>query len=141
MRSPALTSSGVTLPDSSLLPAPAATTSPSCGFSLAESGMMMPPEVFSSASTRFTSTRSCRGRKFMRQPFPQCATGPSFPRTGRLGPVSKDVLALLDDECQRRGYGPVNDSVKARPTTIFQRLHHGPCHGRDRPIASTPRLL
>src|SRR5690348_18292182 len=35
--SPALTSSGVTLPSSDLAPAPTATTSPSCGFSLAVS--------------------------------------------------------------------------------------------------------
>src|SRR4029453_17392356 len=66
MRSPALTSSGVTLPSSLRAPVPTATTSPSCGFSLAVSGMMIPPEVFSSASTRRTRTRSCRGRKFMR---------------------------------------------------------------------------
>ena len=35
-----------------------ATTSPCCGFSLAVSGMMMPPAVFSSASMRLTTTRS-----------------------------------------------------------------------------------
>src|SRR3546814_1824555 len=34
--SPALTSCGVTLPSSALAPAPAATTSPSCGFSRSE---------------------------------------------------------------------------------------------------------
>jgi hypothetical protein len=38
--------------------------SPSCGFSLAVSGMMMPPLVFASDSTRRTTTRSCSGRKF-----------------------------------------------------------------------------
>ncbi|PAV68496.1 hypothetical protein WR25_24645 [Diploscapter pachys] len=59
MRSPALTSSGVTLPSSAFSPVPAATTSPSCGFSLAVSGMMIPPAVFSSASTRRTRTRQC----------------------------------------------------------------------------------
>jgi len=32
---------------------------------LAVSGMMIPPAVFSSASTRRTRTRSCNGRKFM----------------------------------------------------------------------------
>ena len=31
------------------VPGPTAMTSPSCGFSLAVSGMMMPPAVFSSA--------------------------------------------------------------------------------------------
>ena len=35
------------------------------GFSLAVSGMMIPPAVFSSASTRRTSTRSCSGRNAM----------------------------------------------------------------------------
>src|SRR5205085_1445585 len=69
MRSPAFTSSGVTVPSSALLPVPTETTSPSCGFSLALSGMMIPPAVFSSASTRRTSTRSWSGRKFMPSPF------------------------------------------------------------------------
>src|SRR6185503_16605060 len=56
--SPAFTSSGVTLPSSARAPVPTEITSPSCGFSLAVSGMMIPPEVFSSASTRRTRTRS-----------------------------------------------------------------------------------
>ena len=51
-RSPALTSIGISLPLSSRPPGPTATISPSCGFSLAVSGMMMPPLVFSSASMR-----------------------------------------------------------------------------------------
>ena len=42
-----------------------ATTSPSWGFSLAVSGMMIPPLVFSSSSTRFTRTRSPSGRNFI----------------------------------------------------------------------------
>ena len=57
MRSPALTSSGVILPSSSRAPVPTATTSPSCGFSLAVSGMMMPPAVFF-----FLDARRARGR-------------------------------------------------------------------------------
>src|SRR5690606_2564365 len=64
-RSPALTSSGVTLPSSPRVPEPTATISPSLGFSLALSGMMMPPAVFSSASMRRTRTRSCSGRNAM----------------------------------------------------------------------------
>jgi hypothetical protein len=36
-----------------------------CGFSLAVSGMMMPPAVFSSASIRLTTTRSWSGRNFI----------------------------------------------------------------------------
>ncbi len=44
MVSPALTSSGKTLPSSLDLPLPTEMTSPCCGFSLAESGMMMPKD-------------------------------------------------------------------------------------------------
>src|SRR5262249_16785994 len=40
-------------------------TSPCCGFSLAVSGMMMPPALFSSASIRLTTTRSWSGRNFI----------------------------------------------------------------------------
>ena len=43
MRSPFLTSSGTRTPLSSRAPGPTATISPSVGFSLAVSGMMMPP--------------------------------------------------------------------------------------------------
>src|SRR5215207_5536188 len=64
-RSPAFTSSGTILPLSARAPGPAAMISPSCGFSFAVSGMMMPPFVFSSASIRRTTTRSCSGRNFM----------------------------------------------------------------------------
>ena len=53
------------MPSSSTLPLPTATTLPSCGFSLAVSGMMIPPLVFSSSSTRLTRMRSCSGRIFM----------------------------------------------------------------------------
>src|SRR5690606_3225008 len=62
MRSPTLTSSSTSLPASSRAPGPTAMTSPSLGFSLAVSGMMMPPAVFSSASMRRTRMRSCSGR-------------------------------------------------------------------------------
>src|SRR5690606_30276039 len=64
MRSPALTSSGTSLPASSRAPEPTAMISPSWGFSFAVSGMMIPPLVFSSDSTRRTTTRSCSGRNF-----------------------------------------------------------------------------
>src|SRR5260370_30389889 len=40
-------------------------TSPSCGFSLAESGMMMPLRVVSCSSIRFTTMRSYKGRMFI----------------------------------------------------------------------------
>ena len=46
MMSPALTSSGISLPLSSREPGPTAITSPSCGFSFAVSGMMIPPLDF-----------------------------------------------------------------------------------------------
>src|SRR5262249_9198748 len=57
-RSPTFTSIGMSLPVSSRPPGPTAMISPCCGFSLAVSGMMMPPAVFSSASMRLTTTRS-----------------------------------------------------------------------------------
>jgi hypothetical protein len=61
--SPALTSSGVTLPSAAFAPLPAATISPSLGFSCAVSGMIIPPAVLTSFSTRRTSTRSCKEQK------------------------------------------------------------------------------
>ena len=42
MWSPTLTSTGTSVPSSRRLPCPTAMTSASCGFSLAESGIMMP---------------------------------------------------------------------------------------------------
>src|SRR6266700_45386 len=51
-RSPSLTSMGMSLPDSSRPPGPTAMTSPCEGFSLAVSGMMMPPADFSLALMR-----------------------------------------------------------------------------------------
>src|SRR4029434_7781802 len=64
-RLPGLTSSGISLPLSSRPPGPTAMTSPCCGFSLAVSGMIIPPLVFSSASMRRTTTRSCKGRNLV----------------------------------------------------------------------------
>ena len=61
----ALTSSGTILPHSSRAPGPTAMISPCWGFSAAVSGMMMPPAVLVSLSTRRTTTRSCRGRNFI----------------------------------------------------------------------------
>ena len=68
-RSPGLRPVAISSPRSLRAPGPTAITSPCCGFSLAVSGMMMPPAVFSSASTRRTSTRSWSGRNFIRSPF------------------------------------------------------------------------
>src|SRR5271170_8477207 len=53
--SPIFTSMGVSLPPSSRPPGPTAIISPSWGFSLAVSGMMIPPFVFSSPSRRRTT--------------------------------------------------------------------------------------
>ena len=55
--SPALTSTGKTLP-SSRLPAPTAMTVPRCGFSRAASGITNPPLVFVSSESRLTIIRS-----------------------------------------------------------------------------------
>src|ERR1017187_7811895 len=60
-RSPTFTSKGWILPSSSFLPVPSAMTSASCGFSLALSGMMMPPRTCSLSSRCLTRTRSPMG--------------------------------------------------------------------------------
>src|ERR1022692_131371 len=63
-RSPFLTSKGTFLPSSLVLPVPRATMMPSCGFSLAVSGMMMPPFLTSFSSTGSTRMRSPIGLTF-----------------------------------------------------------------------------
>ena len=63
--SPTLTSILVSLPSSFFAPGPTATTSPSCGFSFAVSGIIIPPAVFSSLSKTLISTRSCKGLNFI----------------------------------------------------------------------------
>src|ERR1039458_10279431 len=72
IRSPALTSSATRSPVSSSLPLPTALTSACFCFSLAESGMMIPPTFCSPSSRRFTITRSCKGRKSMSLIIGQC---------------------------------------------------------------------
>ncbi len=64
-RSPAFTPIGIRSPFSLRAPGPTARTSPCIGFSLAVSGMMIPPLVFCSSSMRLTTTRSCSGRNFI----------------------------------------------------------------------------
>src|SRR5215212_5944743 len=132
MRSPAFTSSGRSSPLSFGVPGPTAITSPSCGFSLAVSGTMMPPAVLSSASTRRTRTRSCRGRSFMPRSSPGSCRG-SFttrgppsgegdaarPRLGGLGQGQRQHAVLqprldplaVDPVGQREGARPVPDAV------------------------------
>src|SRR6266851_8052651 len=86
-RSPGLTSSGCSVPSSPRAPGPTATTSPSISFSLAVSGMMMPPAVFASCSMRQIRTRSCNGRNFIET---------------LLVPASEArALAVSGRECQR----------------------------------------
>src|SRR5438105_3402909 len=65
-RSPFFTSKGSFLPLSSVLPVPSATTTLSIGFSLAVSGMMIPPflPLFSFSSTASTRIRSPTGLTF-----------------------------------------------------------------------------
>src|SRR2546423_14744477 len=63
-RSPFVTSKGTFFPLSSVLPVPRATTGLSIGFSLAESGMIIPPFFVSFSSTGSTRTRSPRGLTF-----------------------------------------------------------------------------
>src|SRR5690606_31990766 len=98
MRSPAFTSSGVILPSSPLMPAPAAITSPSCGFSLAVSGMVMPPGVFATCSTRLVRTRVWRGGNFVVAPRLSLSLWP-LPVGTRPGGGA--LLALPARECQR----------------------------------------
>jgi hypothetical protein len=56
--SPAFTFGVRTLPLSRTLPSPTATTSPLIGFSVAESGMTIPPADNFSSSMRLMTTRS-----------------------------------------------------------------------------------
>src|ERR1022692_3050800 len=63
-RSPFLTSNGTFLPLSSVLPVPSATTTLSIGFSLAVSGIMIPPFFSSFSSTGSTRIRSPSGLTF-----------------------------------------------------------------------------
>ena len=53
-----------TVVGSSFFPGPTATTVPSCGFSLAVSGMMIPEAVLVSAAVGSTNTLSANGLKF-----------------------------------------------------------------------------
>src|SRR2546430_9163672 len=63
--SPYFTARGNSLPSSLVLPLPTEMISPSCGLSLAESGLMRPPRVVPASSTRRTRTRSCSGVNFV----------------------------------------------------------------------------
>src|SRR5438876_2143992 len=64
--SPGLTSSGISLPESSFLPLPTATLSPWSGFSAAASWIAIARALLRYSSMCFAITRSCNGRIFMR---------------------------------------------------------------------------
>src|SRR5271167_4329386 len=70
--SPAFTSIGISLPSSPYLPLPTETTLPSWGFSLAVSGMIIPPLVRSSSLIRLTRIRSPSGFIFIGDQQPPC---------------------------------------------------------------------
>src|SRR6185437_6951848 len=72
--SPAFTPIGWSLPSSPRAPGPAAMTLPVWGFSAAVSGILIPPLVFCSSSSRLTTTRSCKGLNFINfAPVGECA--------------------------------------------------------------------
>src|ERR671933_147620 len=75
--SPTFTSSGTRLPLSSTRPGPTEMTVPSCGFSLAVSGMTRPEAVVVSASLAWTTTRSSSGLMLTLVAVVTSATPPS----------------------------------------------------------------
>src|SRR5882724_7845611 len=95
MWSPSFTARGNTLPSSLLLPLPTEMTAPSCGLSLALSGMRIPPRVVAASSTRRTRMRSCSGVNFVAI----LALLLSILSRFRLGLRSEALLALYMDEC------------------------------------------
>src|SRR4051795_5377031 len=111
--SPTLTSSGTRWPLSSIRPGPMARTVPSCGFSLAVSGITMPEAVVCSASLACTRIRSSSGLIATLVAVVTC--GLPFPgvclskastwatcRRGSQGPRRTVTLALSGAECQSR---------------------------------------
>src|SRR5215213_29641 len=99
--SPTLTSSGTRLPLSSTRPGPTARTSPSCGFSLAVSGMTRPEAVVCSASRVLTRIRSSSGLMLTdtvgRPPLPCVQFEGSGP------PVGRPVTTCRPAAARRRG--------------------------------------
>src|SRR4051812_8356193 len=75
--SPTFTSSGTRLPLSSMRPGPTAMTVPSCGFSLAVSGVTRPEAVVVSASLAWTTTRASSGLMLTLVAVVTSATPPS----------------------------------------------------------------
>src|SRR5205807_3891370 len=108
--SPAFTSSGIFLPSSPTFPVPAAITLPSCGFSLAVSGLMIPPRRTSRSSSGSTRMRSCRARTFMVYLPPWCFVDVALASSGdgmtilqcRL-PVSTQFQRVLNTRAELAG--------------------------------------
>src|SRR5581483_6888660 len=95
--SPSLTSSGRRWP-SSKRPGPTARTTPSCGFSLAVSGMTRPEAVVCSASSGLTTTRSSSGlmatvATVVTSPSETFTDGGNTAPPVDLGPPSTPVVA------------------------------------------------
>src|ERR1700730_3780111 len=78
--SPALTSGARNSPLSKILPLPTAMTLPKVGFSVAVSGITMPPGDLRSSASRLTMSRSCNGRISIEPPFWLAVS-----RTGNFG--------------------------------------------------------
>src|SRR6266851_3301027 len=152
--SPAFTSSGIFLPSSVTLPLPTAITLASCGFSLAVSGMMIPPFLTSFSSSRSTRMRSCSGRIFLVSLPPSCfvdvapvflAVGLTIPNPQRaVSTQTKRVLILaaaparIKRKIRKENHGEKSfrfkcfapRGVDADPQRSFRRLQRQP----DRPF-------
>src|SRR3954452_14776897 len=139
--SPTCTSSGTRLPLSSTRPGPTATTVPSCGFSLAVSGMTRPEAVVVSASLAWTTTRSSSGLMLTLVAVVTSVTPPSVSDgweclrccgTGSGHPPSRGSgaspcrLALYPRECQplnrvpRRTYPGVQQAGRVPDDVLAQ---------------------
>src|SRR6202158_5108911 len=120
--SPVDTSSGIRFsPSSSQRPGPTATTVPSCGFSLAVSGMTRPDAVVVSASLACTRILSSSGLMFTLAtmeppPCSGCVSG-AVPRTCRnyqvfgMRPCPRAVVAGAD-----------TGTVRLPPSTLYMRV-------------------
>src|SRR5438067_3106057 len=111
--SPTFTSRATLVPFSRTLPLPAASTSPSCGFSLAVSGMMMPPFAVSFSSRRRTTRRSCSGRTFMAFfSFNECLPGGGAEGGDRHGVCRLLAFDTVDDSRHGSGRGRRQDDLR-----------------------------
>src|SRR5882672_8333650 len=134
--SPVLTSSGIFLPSSLTLPLPAAITLASCGFSLAVSGMMIPPFLTSFSSSRSTRMRSCNGRIFMclLPPVIRLPTSCRYPAS--LGSRDHDGLSWLRDSPLRAYARASSESIPSHASAICRLIR-----GVRDPICRHPNKL